>query len=360
MSPADPTETPDLHDADASAVPDAAVPPRPSERITDVVLGGEATVPAGEYGPPIHSRFPDPARRRLEVSDLERRLRERLTPLLPAPVRPPAALGGLIRIYRELAMRRRPPVDEFGRDPVAQGRARRILEPLYRRYFRVEVDAIERVPDRGPVILVANHGGVLPFDLLMLMEALRLEHPSRRDLRPLVEDAMFHLPFLGVALSRVGAVRACPENADRLLGAGAAVAVFPEGHKGPSKLYGERYQLKRFGRGGFVKLAVRNRAPLVPVAIVGAEESMPLVGKAVRGARAFGLPLFPLTPTFPLLGPLGLLPLPSRWRIHFGEPIDPPRAAGHKAVKEVSAQVRSEVEALLAAALESRGNPWLG
>lgn len=343
-----------------SPVPDAAPPPSRSERLSEVVLGGEATVPAGEYGPPIPSRFPDPARRRLEVRTLERRLRERLTPLVPGPVRSTAPISGLVKVYRKLALRGRAPSDEFGADPAARSTARRILEPLYRHYFRVGVSGIEHVPDSGPVILVANHSGLLPFDVVMLMEALRLEHPAGRALRPLLEDTMVHVPFLGVALSRIGVVRACPENADRLLGQGAAVAVFPEGLQGSGKLFGERYQLKRFGRGGFVKLAARNRAPLVPVGIVGAEEAMPLLGRAVRAGRAVGLPMLPLTPTFPLLGPLGLAPLPSRWRIHFGAPIEPPASEDRREIKTVAAEVRSAVERLLGEALRERGSPWLG
>lgn len=346
--------------AEPSSVPDAAAPPPRAELLADLVLGGEASVPAGDYGPPIPSRFPDLARRQLEVRDLERRFRERLTPLVAPNPRTSRRFRGLARWYRGFASRRRDTaVDEFGMAPSVRARRRRLFELLYRRYFRVEVEGIDNVPDRGPVVLVANRSGVLPFDVVMLIEALRLDHPSSRELRPLVEDAVYHLPFLGVALSRVGAVRACQENADRLLERSQAVAVFPEGAQGSSKLFGDRYRLRRFGRGGFVKLAARNRATMIPVGIVGAEESMPLLGKSEHAGRAIGLPLVPVTPTFPLLGPLGLVPLPSRWRIHFGAPVeadvDP---ADRRAVVDVAGRVRSDIEGLIAAALRARGRAF--
>ena len=344
-------------DSDRSqvSVPDAGAP-APGDRITtELVLGGEATVPTGDYGPPIESRFPDPERRRVEVRNLERQVRERLTPLLIAPPLPRLHLGGLVRLYRDFTLRRRAPVDSYGRDPAAVARVRPLLELFYRRYFRVEVSGAENIPDRGAAILVANHGGVLPVDVVMLMEAVRLESSAGRELRPLVENAVFHLPFLGLGLSRIGAVRAHPDNARRLLSEGQLVAVFPEGTQGSGKLLGERHTLKRFGRGGFVKLASRNQVPLIPVAVVGAAESMPLLARLERLGRLLGLPMVPITPTFPLLGPLGLLPLPSRWRIYFGAPIEPPPEPGDRAaVKQVAATVRDAIEQLIAAATEDQ------
>lgn len=340
-------------DRSAVSVPDAAAP---SERAADLVLGGEATVPPFDYGPPIESRFPDPARRHVEVRNLERQVRERRTPLFVAPPLPRLHLGGLVRLYRDFTLRRRAPVDRFGRDPAAVAQARPLLELLYRRYFHVEVSGADNLPARGPAILVANHGGVLPVDVLMLMEAVRLETAGGRELRPLIENAVFHMPFLGLALSKIGAVRASPENARHLLSDGELVAVFPEGTQGSGKLRRERYTLKRFGRGGFVKLAARNQAPLIPVAVIGAAESMPLLAGFERLGRLLGLPMLPITPTFPLLGPLGLVPLPARWRVHFGTPIDPPEDAGDRAaVKDVAASVRSAIEALIEEALEARG-----
>lgn len=337
----------------SASVPDGGSP-APGDRLGDMVLGGEATVPRGDYGPPIESRFPDPARRRVEVSNLQRQVRERLTPLFVTPPLPRLHLGGLVRLYRNVVLRRRAPVDRFGRDPAAVARSRPLLELLYRRYFRIAVSGADNIPTRGAAIVVANHGGVLPVDMVMLMEAARLE--GGRELRPLVENAVFHLPFLGLALERIGAVRASRDNARRLLTDGELVAVFPEGIQGSTKLLRERHTLKRFGRGGFVKLAARQGVPLIPVAVVGAAESMPLLARLERLGRLFGLPMLPVTPTFPLLGPLGLLPLPTRWRIHIGAPIEPPGDPGDRAgVKAVADGTRAAIEDLIAEAVARRG-----
>jgi len=144
----------------------------------------------------------------------------------------------------------------------------------------------------------------------------------RSDFRWLVEDPIIHAPFLGTFLNRLGAVRASQPNAERLLAIGSALAVFPEGMKGTGKLFRDRYRLQRFGRGGFIKLALRTRTPIVPLAIVGSEEAQPILARLDRPARALGLPYFPLTATFPWLGPLGLLPAPTKWSIRFGKPFD--------------------------------------
>lgn len=214
-------------------------------------------------------------------------------------------------------------VDEFGYDPAAARWAEPLLGFLFRRWWRVEALDVERVPARGPVVLVANHGGaLLPYDALMIATALRAAHPSGRQARPLVEDYLYHFPHLGTWLARMGAVRADRSNARRLLGAGAAIIVFPEGQRGLGKPYGQRYHLQRFGRGGFVSLCLETRAPLVPVSVIGAEEAHPVIARAVTAGRLLGLPYLPITPTFPWLGLLGLLPLPSKWTIRFGEPID--------------------------------------
>jgi 1-acyl-sn-glycerol-3-phosphate acyltransferase len=149
---------------------------------------------------------------------------------------------------------------------------------------------------------------------------VRRESEAHREVRPLVEDFVFHFPYLGTFMNRIGGVRACQENAERLLEDDQVVAVFPEGIKGIGKLYKERYRLQRFGRGGFIKLALRTGAPIVPVAIMGAEEIHPMMAKVTWLARSFGAPYLPITPTFPLLGPLGLLPLPTKWTIRFGPP----------------------------------------
>src|SRR5262249_16721961 len=164
-------------------------------------------------------------------------------------------------------------------------------------------------------LIVANHSGTLPYDAAMVMHAVRSEHRTRREVRPLVEDFVFHFPYLGTLMNRIGGVRACQENAERLLTQDQLVPALPEGRQGISKLFKEGYELQRFGRGGFVKLALKCDAPIIPTAIVGAEEIHPLVTRVTWLARSFGIPYIPVTPTFPLLGPLGLVPLPTKWYI---------------------------------------------
>lgn len=212
--------------------------------------------------------------------------------------------------------------DEFGFEPSFLEPLERIGKWFHDHYFRVESRGLENVPDTGRVLLVANHSGTLPYDGAMVVAAVRHQHPARRLVRPLVEDFMYHLPYLGLLMTRLGAVRACQENAIRLLERDEATLVFPEGVKGIGKLYRKRYRLQRFGRGGAIRLAAAARAPIVPVSIVGAEEAMPLIGKVGWLAKAVGLPYIPITPTLPLFGLLGLIPYPTKWYIDFGEPID--------------------------------------
>ena len=212
-------------------------------------------------------------------------------------------------------------VDEYGLDREFEMAIKPFFDFLYYKYFRVEVDGIDNIPYSGKALIVSNHGGVVPMDGAMLKVALFNEHPARRDLRFLVDDFVFHFPFLGTTMNRIGGVRACPENAERLLNSGEIIAVFPEGIKGISKLFKDRYHLERFGRGGSVKLAMKTKSPIVPVAVIGAEEIFPLIYKSHILARPLGLPFIPVTPFFPLLGPLGAIPLPTKWHIRFGEPI---------------------------------------
>jgi 1-acyl-sn-glycerol-3-phosphate acyltransferase len=201
-----------------------------------------------------------------------------------------------------------------------------VLRPLYQRWFRVEVRGIEHVPATGGALIVANHSGTVPVDSLMTQLALLDEHPARRNLRMLGADLVYKMPFVGQMARKSGATLACNEDAERLLGSGELVGVWPEGFKGVGKPFSERYKLQRFGRGGFVAAAMRTGAPIIPVSIVGAEEIYPLIGNLPTLARIIGVPYVPITPTFPLLGPLGLIPLPSKWIIEFGEPI---RTDGH-------------------------------
>jgi 1-acyl-sn-glycerol-3-phosphate acyltransferase len=256
-------------------------------------------------------------------------------------------------------------VDEFGLDPSVDARSRAGFEALFRRYFRAAVSGIEHVPASGRALLVANHSGTFPWDGVMLKTAIRLEHPARRELRWLTEDFVYHFPFLGTFLSRIGAVRANPENAERLLARDALVAVFPEGIQGIGKLYRQRYQLQRFGRGGYVKLALRSGAPLVPTAIVGAEETNPLLFKVGWLSKLTGLPYLPVTATFPWLGPLGLVPLPARWKVVFGSPIDlseygPEGADDAILVNRLNERVRATIQTLVDDAVSARGSVLFG
>jgi 1-acyl-sn-glycerol-3-phosphate acyltransferase len=304
----------------------------PDESYADVFYGEEAAPPPGDWGPGLDHRKELPYTRSVaneEVREIERRIKARLSPAFPIEHRRRQPLEFVWRRLRDLAMRDRSDVvDEFGRDPLYVARLRPLLDFLYETYFRVEVTGIEHIPERGRALIVANHSGTLPYDAALLMHAVRREHPHKREVRPLVEDFVFHFPYLGTLINRIGGVRACQENAERLLEQDALVAVFPEGEKGIGKLFRERYRLQRFGRGGFVKLALRTGAPIIPCAIVGAEEIHPLVAKVTWLARSFGAPYLPVTPTFPLLGPVGLLPLPTKWTIRFGPPLDYGRRYG--------------------------------
>lgn len=271
-----------------------------------------------------------------------------------------------LRKLGRLGMRNRSDeVDDFGLDPVYEKRLQPLTDFLYRRYFRVKTFGVGNLPDSGRCLVVANHSGALPLDGLMLRACIRLEHPTERELRWLAEDYVYHLPFVGAFISRIGGVRACPENAERLLAKESLVAVFPEGVKGIAKLYRERYRLQRFGRGGFIRLCLRTRTPLVPCAIVGAEEANPLLYKDETIAKVLGLPYLPVTPTFPLLGPAGLLPAPTKWQIRFGEPIrfddyqegaaDDPVLVGRLAER-----VRASIQRMLGELLADRRSVWLG
>jgi 1-acyl-sn-glycerol-3-phosphate acyltransferase len=255
-------------------------------------------------------------------------------------------------------------IDDFGMDPAFEQKLRPALDFMFKRYFRVEVEGVRNVPTQGRAVVVANHSGALPFDGVMLREAIRQRHPGRDDLRWLAEDFSFYLPFLGVTLNRLGAVRACPENAERLLGKGHLVGVFPEGAEGIKKLYRDRYRLQRFGRGGFVRLCLKTQSPIVPCAIIGAEETNPILYRFDNLSKLLGLDYLPITPTFPLLGPLGLLPAPTKWRIVFGEPISveeygPQAAQDHVLVGRLAERVRSSINDLLETALRRRKSIWL-
>ncbi len=271
-----------------------------------------------------------------------------------------------MRKWGRMGMRNRSEeVDDFGFDPIYERKAMPFFNFLYEKYFRVEAEGVDRIPGEGRCLLVANHSGALPYDGVMLKTCVKREHPRHRDVRWLAEDFIFHFPFLGSFTNRMGAVRACQENAERLLGQEALVAVFPEGVKGIGKLFKDRYRLQRFGRGGFVKLCLRTRTPVVPVGIVGAEEAMPMLFRVQYLTKALGLPYIPVTPTFPLLGPLGLLPAPTKWRIVFGDPMTfdehgPEAAEDEILVARLTERVRATIQGMLDRAVGGRRSVWFG
>jgi 1-acyl-sn-glycerol-3-phosphate acyltransferase len=329
----------------------------------DVFLGDEAIIPPELTDASVTQPITE---RAAELRELERRLEQQRTPVFPIDLRRRLPLEGVWRRWRQLAMwGRSDVVDDFGRDPRATARWEWLFEFLYSRWFRVEATGLEHVPPRGRALLVANHAGSLPYDSAMVMHAVRRDHPARRDVRPLVEDTVFHLPFLGPLMNRIGGVRADPENAERLLLKDELVAVFPEGEKGMGKLWKDRYRLQRFGRGGFVKLALRTAAPIIPVAVVGAEEAAPMLGKVTWFAKNIGIPWIPVTPTFPWLGPAGLLPLPSKWYVKFGEPIDlgrthsPAAAEDRLLVNRLADQIRTQIQTMIDELLGQRRSPFL-
>jgi 1-acyl-sn-glycerol-3-phosphate acyltransferase len=257
-------------------------------------------------------------------------------------------------------------VDEFGMDPSFIRRVKPLFDFLYYNYWRVTVEGLINVPASGRGLIVANHSGTLPYDGSMIAASVINEHPSRKDVRFLVEDFVYHFPFLGTFMYRIGGVRACPENAERLLAKEHLVTVFPEGIKGIGKNYKERYRLQRFGRGGFIKLALRMNAPILPTAVIGAEEIHPLLYKSTLLARPFGIPYIPVTPTLPLFGLLGVIPLPSKWTIVFGEPIrfspkyGPKDAEDQLLVNRLSEMVRCRIQDMVTEALKKRRSIWFG
>jgi 1-acyl-sn-glycerol-3-phosphate acyltransferase len=256
-----------------------------------------------------------------------------------------------------------PLLDDFGFDRAFSESLQPLAEWFFREYWRVEVEGLENVPDEGRALLVANHAGVIPWDGAMIRTAILAEHPSPRYARMLVAGWAFAVPFLGEALLKTGNVLAHPDNAEALLQREELVGVFPEGVKGAVKPFADRYKVGRFARGGFVQVALRTGAPIIPVSVVGSEEVHPVMRELPWLADLLGLPAFPITPTWPLLGPLGLLPLPSKWLMSFGEPLDL-RAHGAEAaddpalVLELSERVRGRIQDGLFELLPRRRTPF--
>jgi len=257
-------------------------------------------------------------------------------------------------------------VDEFGFDPHFNDAVMMpVLRTLFASWFRVEVSGVENLPETGAALVVANHAGVLPFDGLMASVAVHDKHPAQRTLRLLAADMVFGNPLLGQAARKAGHTMACTADAHRLLSKGELTAVFPEGYKGLGKRFKDRYKLQRFGRGGFVSAALHTKAPIIPCSIVGSEEIYPMIGDVRLLARLFGLPYFPITPLFPLAGPIGMLPLPSKWYIEFGEPIptadyDDSAPEDPMVTFELTDQVRETIQQTLYRLLANRRNTFLG
>jgi 1-acyl-sn-glycerol-3-phosphate acyltransferase len=257
-------------------------------------------------------------------------------------------------------------VDEFGFDAeLTDNVLLPLLRPLYRTWFRVETTGLHHVPAEGGALLVANHSGTIPLDALMLSVALHDEHPAHRHLRLLGAELLFRLPVVGELSRKHGSTLACTPDAERLLGADELVAVWPEGFKGIGKPFADRYKLQRFGRGGFVTAALRTGKPIIPCSIVGAEETYPKLGDIAPLARLLNLPYFPVTPAFPLLGPLGVVPLPSKWLIEFGEPVPtadlgPEAADDPMLVFNLADQVRETIQHTLYRLLGRRRSVFRG
>ncbi|GCD89693.1 lysophospholipid acyltransferase family protein [Nocardioides sp. LS1] len=249
-------------------------------------------------------------------------------------------------------------VDEYGFDAeITQRFFMAALRPIADKWFRIEVRGAENIPTDGGALVVSNHSGTIPVDGLMTM--VSIHDTTGRYLRPLGADLVFKLPVVSTLARKGGATLACTEDAERMLSGGELVGVWPEGFKGIGKPYSDRYKLQRFGRGGFVAAAIRTGVPIVPLSVVGAEEIYPLVGNVPSLARLLGLPYIPITPFFPLLGPLGLVPLPSKWLLEFGEPIrtdeyEPGAADDPMLVFNVTDQVRETIQQTLYSLLMKR------
>ncbi len=329
---------------------------------------------------PLVRELKDP----LVREELERRLQE-TRDLLDAPVEPgddgEVVEKGFFDFFRDLAARRRErgrmgrlrrslrsrghEVDDFGFDPIYWQEIQTRIRYLYDTWWRVETSGIENIPASGRGVVVANHSGMLPWDAIMLREAVQIEHPYQRDLRPLIEDFAYGLPYLSAFLRRIGIARADRRNAERLLNEEKLVAVFPEGARGAAKLYADRYRIQRFGRAGAIRLALATGSPVIPAAIVGGEEIHPVLAKSDLLAKWFGLPVFPLTPTFPWFGPAGILPLPSKWYIRFGEPLD----LGSKGsidpedeirMNQLNEDLRQGIQKMVHDVLRERRSVWRG
>jgi 1-acyl-sn-glycerol-3-phosphate acyltransferase len=259
---------------------------------------------------------------------------------------------------------RRSDVDEWGRSEHMREIARQVYGPMYRSWHRVEWEGLENIPTDGGALLVSNHAGAIPADAPAIMHGI--EEELGRPVYGLADELFKMMPIIGTMWSRVGGVLAHPDNAYRLLREQKQLAlVFPEGTKGTGKLYGDRYQLARFGRGGFVQIAMRAGVPVVPIAVVGAEEAMPTLFKINPLAKALGLPYVPITANMLALGPLGMLPFPAKIKIRVLEPVafevepDQPRYS-RSLIMDESERIRQQIQEALYDMLRHRESVWYG
>lgn len=250
------------------------------------------------------------------ITSTIRRLRERLDSRLLASIDPVV----WDNISKMRAGQNKYGFDPFGFEPEFLKYIAPLAEWLYRRYFRAEIHGIDNIPAEGPVLLVANHTGQIPIDGFLIGCALLFDKYPARMSRSMVDAWVPTLPFVSWFMARAGQVVGTRENFRSLLAREGCILVFPEGTRGINKTYDQAYELGRFGL-GFMRLALENQTPIVPVGVVGGEEQMPAIWNFESLGKLLGIPAFPVTPTWPLLGPLGALPLPVKYRMYFGEPM---------------------------------------
>jgi 1-acyl-sn-glycerol-3-phosphate acyltransferase len=320
----------------------------------------------------IPLRGPEQRRRMANSRAVARPVPDTRPPVEPTPLHPAADTTGLKQgLANALGFVRKRltgdySVDEFGFDKQLTDNV--LLPPLkmiYDKWFRVEARGTENLPAEGGALVVSNHSGTLPLDAVMTAIAVHENTPTNRYLRMLGADLVFQIPVLGALARKTGQTLACTADAERLLSSGELVGVWPEGFKGVGKPFKDRYKLQRFGRGGFVSAALNTGVPIIPVSVVGAEEIYPKIGDIKPLARLLGLPYFPVTPTFPLLGALGAVPLPSKWYIEFGEPIrtdshSPADADDPAVVFNLTDQVRETIQQTLYRLLSQRPGVFRG
>lgn len=256
-------------------------------------------------------------------------------------------------------------VDEWGRSESTRTLLRQVYQPLYRHWFRVEWEGLEKIPRAGGALLIANHAGAIPTDAPLIMHGI--EEELGRPVYGLADFLFRSMPVVGTAWARGGGVAAHPDNAYRLLrDQRQLVLVFPEGTKGTGKIFSERYRLRRFGRGGFVEIAMRAGVPVVPMVVIGAEEAMPLLTKSSRLARILHVPYVPITANMLLLGPLGLLGyFPAKIKIRVLDPvffdIEPDQDRYPKSrVFEDAESIRRNMQSNIYDMLRRRHSVWFG